>query len=310
MVYYQFMERVIDYTIDEQNNGLSIERYLLARGYTRQNIVDLKKINRSILINDEWMHMNDILHAGDVLNVHIVEDTNSEHIPPVELPFPIVYEDEDIVVVDKPAGMPIHPSLNNYDNTLGNAAAYYYQSRGEKFIYRCVNRLDRDTSGLTIIAKHMVAAGNLYNQMTERRIHREYIAIVEDSGKENMTLPEEMTIDYPIGRRDGSTIVRMVDYENGEMAITHLRVLEKKNNLALVSLHLDTGRTHQIRVHMSYIGHPLVGDWLYNPDNKAMGRQALHSARLEFMHPVSGKLITISSNLPEDMLLLWGEGDD
>lgn len=304
------MERVIDYTIDEQNNGLSIERYLLARGYTRQNIVDLKKINRSILINDEWMHMNDILHAGDVLNVHIVEDTNSEHIPPVELPFPIVYEDEDIVVVDKPAGMPIHPSLNNYDNTLGNAAAYYYQSRGEKFIYRCVNRLDRDTSGLTIIAKHMVAAGNLYNQMTERRIHREYIAIVEDSGKENMTLPEEMTIDYPIGRRDGSTIVRMVDYENGEMAITHLRVLEKKNNLALVSLHLDTGRTHQIRVHMSYIGHPLVGDWLYNPDNKAMGRQALHSARLEFMHPVSGKLITISSNLPEDMLLLWGEGDD
>ena len=294
------MERIIDYEITSEYEGLSIERFLLLKGYTRQNIVDLKKIYRSILINDNWMHMQDLLAAGDTLIVHIVEDANSENIPPVELPFPICFEDEDIVIVDKPAGMPIHPSLNNYENTLGNAAAYYYQSQGQSFIYRCVNRLDRDTSGLTIIAKHMVAAGNLYNQMTNRQIHREYVAIVEGSG-----LPDEATIDYPIGRKTGSTIEREVNLETGEKAITHFKVCERKDDMTLIKLHLDTGRTHQIRVHMSYIGHPLVGDWLYNPESKLMNRQALHSAKLQFIHPITGENMIIESKMPEDMLSLW-----
>lgn len=310
------MNRIIEYTIPTEYDGYSIERYLVERGYTHQNIVELKKIHRSVVINDEWMHMGDRLTEGDVLTVNIIEDANSEHIPPVKLPFPVVYEDEDIVVVDKPSGMPIHPSLNNYENTLGNAAAYYYQSQGVNFVFRCINRLDRDTSGLTIIAKHMVSAGNLYNQMTERKIHREYIAIVQDedmSGESGYVcesrfvgkLPDRMTIDYPIARREGSTIEREVNMDSGETAVTHFEVMDRRDNLALLRLHLDTGRTHQIRVHMSYIGHPLIGDWLYNPTDTRMTRQALHSASLDFIHPITGQNMHLESNIPEDMRLIW-----
>ncbi len=290
------MERIITYTIDNASTGLRIEQYLRRRGYSYQNLVRLKKMRESILLNGAWTYMRTAVKDGDILTVHIQEPESSPNIPPVKLPLDIVYEDEDIVVVNKPAGMPVHPSLNNYENSLANGLMYYYQEQGKPFIFRCTNRLDRDTSGLTVVAKHMVSSSILSSMGMRHEITREYLAIVRGALK-----PSEGTIDAPIGRTGSSLIERKIDFENGERAVTHYRVVEEQNGHSLVSLILETGRTHQIRVHMKYIGHPLVGDYLYNPDMEYIDRQALHSHRLSFTHPVTGEKMEFTAPLPTDM---------
>ena len=290
------MERIITYTIDNASTGLRIEQYLRRRGYSYQNLARLKKMRESILLNGAWTYMRTAVKDGDILTVHIQEPESSPNIPPVKLPLDIVYEDEDIVVVNKPAGMPVHPSLNNYENSLANGLMYYYQEQGKPFIFRCTNRLDRDTSGLTVVAKHMVSSSILSSMGMRHEITREYLAIVRGALK-----PSVGTIDAPIGRTGSSLIERKIDFENGERAVTHYRVVEEQNGHSLVSLILETGRTHQIRVHMKYIGHPLVGDYLYNPDMEYIDRQALHSHRLSFTHPVTGEKMEFTAPLPADM---------
>lgn len=290
------MERTITYQIDSFSDGLRIEQYLRRKGYSYQNLTQLKKMPQSILRNGAWEYMRAPLCAGDTLTVHIQETESSPNIPPVRLPLDIVYEDEDIIVVNKPSGMPIHPSLNNYRNSLANALMYYYQSQGKPFIFRCTNRLDRDTSGLTVIAKHMVSSSVLSDMTARHEITREYRAIVRGH-----LVPPAGTINAPIGRTGSSLIERRIDFENGENAVTHYRVVEEKNEYSLVSLILETGRTHQIRVHMKHIGYPLIGDYLYNPDMEAISRQALHSGRLTFRHPITGEELSFTAPLPEDM---------
>lgn len=290
------MNRTLTYKIKPSEEGLRIEQFLRGNGYSRQNLVELKKMKESVLLNGIWVHLNDTLHTDDHLTIRIQENESSEKIPPVEHPLDIVYEDEDIIVINKPAGMPIHPSQNNYYNSLANALAYYYQQKGEHFIFRCTNRLDRDTSGLTVIAKHMLSSNILSAAVRRHDIHREYLAIVRG----NVT-PESGTIDAPLSRKEGSIIERMVDFENGERAVTHYKVIDHKNGHSLISLYLETGRTHQIRIHMKHIGFPLVGDYLYNPDMEYISRQALHSHRLKFTHPITGKTMEFVAPLPEDM---------
>ena len=290
------MERIITYTIDNASTGLRIEQYLRRRGYSYQNLVRLKKMRESILLNGAWTYMRTAMKDGDILTVHIQEPESSPNIPPVKLPLDIVYEDEDIVVVNKPAGMPVHPSLNNYENSLANGLMYYYQEQGKPFIFRCTNRLDRDTSGLTVVAKHMVSSSILSSMGMRHEITREYLAIVRGALK-----PSEGTIDAPIGRTGSSLIERKINFENEERAVTHYRDVEEQNEHNLDSLILETGRTHQIRVHMKYIGHPLVGDYLYNPDMEYIDRQALHSHRLSFTHPVTGEKMEFTAPLPTDM---------
>lgn len=290
------MERILNYHITEDADSLRVEQYLRRRGFSYQNLTQLKKMPESILINGVWSYMRTPLHSGDILTVHIRETESSPNIPPVELPLDIVYEDEDIVVVNKPAGMPVHPSLNNYRNSLANALMYYYQQQGKPFIFRCTNRLDRDTSGLTVIAKHMVSSSILSSMTARHEIEREYLAVVRGS-----VTPSSGTIDAPIGRTGSSLIERKIDFEHGERAVTHYHVVKEENGHSLVSLILETGRTHQIRVHMKYIGFPLVGDYLYNPDMEYIQRQALHSCRLSFRHPITGKHMEFTADLPEDM---------
>ena len=290
------MERILNYHITEDADSLRTEQYLHRRGFSYQNLTQLKKMPESILINGVWSYMRTPLHSGDILTVHIRETESSPNIPPVELPLDIVYEDEDIIVVNKPAGMPVHPSLNNYRNSLANALMYYYQQQGKPFIFRCTNRLDRDTSGLTVIAKHMVSSSILSSMTARHEIEREYLAVVRGS-----VVPSSGTIDAPIGRTGSSLIERKIDFEHGERAVTHYHVVKEENGHSLVSLILETGRTHQIRVHMKYIGFPLVGDYLYNPDMEYIQRQALHSCRLSFRHPITGKHMEFTADLPEDM---------
>lgn len=290
------MDRTITYKIKKEDAGLRVELFLRRRGFSRQNLVEIKRMPQSIMVNGVHYYMRQQLAEGDTLEVRISETDSSEKIPAVYHPLDIVYEDEDIMVINKPADMPIHPSMNNYYNSLANALAYYFQEQGKPFIFRCSNRLDRDTSGLTIISKHLVSASILAQQVADREVHREYLAISRGS-----VTPKEGTIDVPLGRKDSSIIERTVDWENGERAVTHYKVVEEANGHSLISLKLETGRTHQIRIHMKHIGYPLVGDYLYNPDMEWIGRQALHSYKMAFRHPITGELMEFTAPLPEDM---------
>ena len=290
------MNRNIDYIIDEDSAGLRVEQFLRRKRYSGQNLSEIKRMPKSILVNGVHYYMRQELSTGDHLQVRICETQNSEKIPPTKLPLDIIYEDEDLLVLNKPAGMPIHPSLNNYTNSIANALAYYFQSQGKPFIFRCCNRLDRDTSGLTIVSKHLVS-GSILSDMTKyREVHREYLAIARGS-----VTPSEGTIQAPLGRKEGTIIERTVDWEHGEDAVTHYKVVKEANGHSLVSLRLETGRTHQIRIHMKYLGYPLIGDYLYNPDMEYMTRQALHSHHMEFTHPITGEHMSFTAPLPEDM---------
>lgn len=289
------MKRIFNYTIPIEYNECSLLSFLKAKLYSCPVITHLKRTENGIMLNGEWARMRDILHTGDVLTIQLLETASSDNIVPTPLPLTIVYEDEDILIINKAADTPIHPSQGNYDNTLANAVAYYFKQKGESFTYRCINRLDRDTTGLLILAKHMYSASILSKMVQRHEIHREYLAIATG------TVYPEGTIVAPIGRANGSTIERCVDEENGEYACTHYKTLSTKNGYSLVSLKLETGRTHQIRVHMKYIGHPLPGDFLYNPDYSVIKRQALHSHKLTFKHPITEKTMEFVAELPEDM---------
>lgn len=290
------MNRTLVYRVGEAEQGLRIEQYLRRRGYSRQNLTELKKMPDSVLVNGTGCILKKILSAGDELEVRIEETEKCEKILPSEIPLNIVYEDEDLLVVNKPAGLPMHPSMKNYEYSLANALVWHYQQKGKLFVFRCANRLDRDTSGLTVVAKHMVSANILSAMGYRHEIQREYLAIVRGKVR-----PDSGIIDAPLSRKEGSVIERKVDFEHGEHAVTHYRVLEEKNGHSLVLLRLETGRTHQIRIHMKYLGFPLIGDYLYNPDMEYIGRQALHSYHLSFLHPITLEKMDFTAPLPEDM---------
>lgn len=289
------MNRIFTYIIPVEFEGKTILSFLKHKQYSSPIITHLKRTELGILLNDQWGRVRDILHTDDILKITLAETTTSDNIVPSPLPLSIVYEDEDLMVVNKAPNTPIHPSQGNYDNTLANAVAYLYQKRNEPFVYRCMNRLDRDTSGLLILAKNMYSASLLSSMIKNREIHREYLAIATGF------VPEQGIIDQPIGRVDGSTIEREVNPVTGDPARTHFKRIAYKNGYSLVSLKLETGRTHQIRVHMKFIGHPLPGDFLYNPDYSIIDRQALHSYQLSFSHPITKEPLIFTASLPTDM---------
>lgn len=290
------MKRILTYTLHDLNCPVRISQYLKHLGYSRHNITELKKREEYILVNGRPKHMTETLTKGDILTVRICEDVSSLHVPPVLLPLSIVYEDQDILILNKPAKMPVHPSAKNCENTVANALAWYYEQQDIPFTFRCTNRLDQDTSGLLLIAKHMVSSSILSAMTREHKICREYLAIVRGH-----VTPDAGTIDAPLARKPGALIERIVDFEHGETAVTHYQTVFEKNSHTLVSLRLETGRTHQIRIHMKHLGFPLIGDYLYNPDMEYIDRQALHASRLILQHPITGKTLDVTAPLPDDM---------
>ncbi len=286
---------MFNFTITAEYDSSTLLSFLKEQKFSSALITHLKRTENGLQVNGVWTTVRHILHEGDTVTIALIETSTSENIVPTPFPLEIVYEDEDLMVINKPADMPIHPSQGNYENTLANAVAYHYAEKGEPFTYRCINRLDRDTTGLLILAKHMHSASLLSEMVKNRDIHREYLAVATGQ------VSESGTIEAPIARVDGSTIERQVDFKDGEYACTHYRGLAFYDGYSLVSLSLETGRTHQIRVHMKHIGHPLPGDFLYNPDYKKIKRQALHSYRLSFIHPYTNEPITFTAPLPEDM---------
>lgn len=289
------IRKQITYRISPEQENQTVERFLRSQGFSRHLVITTKYHKNGLLLDGRPTRSNVRLHTGQLLTAAIVSHAPNETLQPVELPLFIVYEDEDIIVLNKPAGMPVHPSQGHYTDTLSNALAYYYQQLNEPFTARSVGRLDRDTSGLVLFARHELSACILAEQMRNREIHREYRAICTG------ILPESGTIDAPIARAHDSTIERVVDFKRGERAITHFQRLSMSHGFSLAAVRLETGRTHQIRVHMKYIGHPLPGDFLYHPNYDVIHRQALHSFRLVFQHPIIKKTMDFTVPIPEDM---------
>ena len=288
------MIRTLTYTVTEEEAGVSLLEWLRDKGCSRQVLAHLKN-TKGLFKNGERPFAKEPVRSGDQIKLRLTEEAGSEGIVPVCLPFSVVYEDEDLLVIDKPAGLPVHPSINHYENTLANGVMWRCQQTGEPFPFRCINRLDAGTTGLLIIAKNMFSAAVLYSAMKKRKIKRTYLAVA--SGE----IRKPGTVDLPIGRVSDSVIERCIDPEHGERAVTHYEPLAYGNGCTLLKLQLETGRTHQIRVHMKAIGHPLAGDYLYAPEDCSAERPLLHSRSLEFTHPVTGEQMKLTAELPEDM---------
>lgn len=296
------MDRTVFYRIENKDEGTELLSFLRSHGFSRHILTGMKTDKNAILLNGQRGFGRSILKTGDCLQVRIMETEVSSRILPVRMDLDILYEDEDLLVVNKPSDMPIHPSLGNYENTLANGIAFYFAEKGENFVYRCVNRLDRDTTGALILAKNALSAAILSSQMRNRQIRRTYLALVEG------VPPAKGTISAPIARVEGSTIEREVNFLSGESAVTHFERLSVGNGCSLVELHLETGRTHQIRVHMKYLGYPLPGDYLYHPVYDRISRQPLHSYQLEFTHPVTGEDLLFTAPVPEDICNAFSGG--
>ena len=293
------MQRIIEYFISENTGAVTILDFLKREGFSRHILSSMKNVPNTIILNGVRGFGRSVLKPGDHLMVTVPETESGKNIIRTEMDLSILYEDEDILVINTPAGMPVHPSAGNYENTLANGIAWYFAEKGEDFVYRCINRLDRDTTGALILAKNPLSAAILSVQMKKRQIRRTYLALVDG-------VPDVSgTIDAPIARMEGSVINREVNFLTGETAVTHYERLATGTRYSLMELHLETGRTHQIRVHMKYIGHPLPGDYLYNQDYSRIQRQPLHSFQLEFIHPVTKKPMLFTAPVPDDFRLAF-----
>lgn len=288
------MKRIIDYNIETIDNSVTIADFLRRKGYSARLLSILRRTPQGITLSGEPAHTTRVLSEGDRLRIMMVE-TGSVKILPTPMDLSIIYEDQDILVIDKPARLPVHPSQGNFNRTLANGIAHYFREKGESAVFRAVNRLDSDTTGLILIAKNKLSSGILSNAVKFREIKREYMAVVMGCP------PESGSVNAPIARSKNSIIKRCVDYERGEPAVTHYQRLREMNGLSLLRIRLETGRTHQIRVHMEYLGFPLIGDFLYYPDFSRIGRQSLHSCYLSFQHPVTERRLEFHSPLPDDM---------
>ena len=244
----------------------------------------MKMQDNGIILNGCRAFTNVVVRVGDVLDLILEqEDECSENIVPTKGEVDIVYEDDDLLVINKAAGVPVHPSQGHFTDTLANYLTYYYQSQNKSFVFRPVNRLDKGTSGLMCVAKNAFTHTRLIEFMKNGQLKRSYIATV--CGE---VLSKSGTIDAPIARKDGSTIERHVS-SDGVRAVTHYQVLSYDGQNSKLKIVLETGRTHQIRVHFAHIGHPVVGDFLYGSQIEGLYGHMLESATIEFIHPMTGE---------------------
>lgn len=276
--------RKIEFLISPQDSGMQIRDFLRRFGVSASLMKKLKHTENGILLNGEFAKTIEHLNTGDTLTVNI---ENSGKMPEKleNSSVTAVYDDEDILILNKPANMPVHESRNHRGDTLANVAACYMEP---DTAFRSVYRLDRDTSGLVLIAKNELAASKLAG-----KIKKDYYAVCDG------ILTGEGTVDLPIRRVEESIIVRGV-FDDGERAVTHYTAVENFGNKTLLRINLETGKTHQIRVHFSHLGHPLLGDSLYGGNCSEIKRQALHCKTISFVHPITEKEMTVDSDFPAD----------
>lgn len=292
----------MDHIISKDENGKTVKDILQKRlGLSRAFIKHLKFLEDGILLNGEHATVRRVAYEGDILSLATEDREQGCRLTPTPIDIRIAYEDSDLVVPDKPANMPTHPSHNHMGDTVADALAYRYKDEPDPFVFRPVNRLDRNTSGLVLIARNRLSAAKLSDSMRRGEIKKRYLAILDG-------VPEAPRgdIETHMRRTDGSIIVRKVCSadEGGDYALTRYRVLLCNNGYSLVEASPETGRTHQLRVHFAHIGCAIVGDDMYGKEDDRICRHALHACALSFPHPSGKGMTTLFSPMPEDMTSL------
>lgn len=298
---------ILKYTAKSEDSGIKLKYILKNKLYISNILLSKLKLNKSILVNDKEQFANYILNENDKIEVTIPNNDNkfSDKFKIINKDIDILYEDEYLLIVNKQAGMPIHPSCDNYENTLSNYVAYYLENKGINGIH-ILTRLDKNTSGICIFAKNEYIQELFTRKKDDINLQKEYLCIVNDIVKKDHDI-----IELPIARKENTIILREVN-KNGAYAKTEYFTLDKNydKNYSVLKVILHTGRTHQIRVHMSHIGHTLLGDDLYANESEKLFiksyilRQALHCKKVSFIHPTTNEFIQIQADIPDDILNL------
>ena len=286
----------MQFIVDESANGKLLRNFLRERGVSATLLAKLKHRERGILQNGISVTVRAVLHAGDVVELAIEDREESPHVAPRDLPVEILLKTADLTVANKPANMPTHPSHGHHEDTLANALAYHLSTENAPFRPRFINRLDRNTTGAVLVANHALSAISLSRAMVTGEIKKSYLALVHG----RVTAPVHLETGI---RRTGESIItrEVCAPDEGELAITDVTPLATGEAVSLVRLTPHTGRTHQLRVHMAYLGHPLLGDDLYGIEDD-FPRHALHASLLEFPVPQTGERVRVLAPIPEDML--------
>lgn len=285
----------IDYCVTGQYDGKTVLHVLKGQMKLSSRLIKKLKKHGGIFLNGSLAKTRDTTHEGDIVSA-VIEYNEDTNVLPEESDISVIYEDQCFLAVNKPAGIPVHPSAGHQTGTLAQMVIAYLNKQGLSVKARPVNRLDKDTSGIILFAKNSHVQDRLIAQMKMDRVTKIYLGIVH-----GIYEPSEGIIDLPIARKDNSTIERIID-ENGTPSVTRYKTLEVRKDLSLVQFILETGRTHQIRVHTRAMGHPLLGDWLYSDiRTDLIGRQALHSTTFAFDHPITSERIILNTSIPDDM---------
>ena len=295
--------RYLEFTVQPEEEGRRADRILQRGGLANSAIRRAKRRPGGILLDGREIYTSYPVHAGQVVSI-LADDKRPCGIPPSPGEVDIRYEDDDLLVINKQPHLAVHPCAGSWEDSLGARLSFYYQRRGIQADFHPVHRLDKCTSGLMVVAKHPAAQHALTAELHSRRFLREYLAVCE-----GRLTPPAGTVDAPLGHTEESYIRQEVRAD-GKPAVTHYETLEAGERFSLLRLTLETGRTHQIRVHMAFLGHPLAGDFLYGREDKGLiGRPALHSYRLSLVQPFTGEELRFELPLPEDMARLL-EGRD
>ena len=290
---------ILEKKVTNIEEGTKIREYLKTELGLSTRLIRSASINKKIFVNDQVVKMNRVLTSGEIIKIDLEKD-ESQDIAPEKMDIDVVYEDEDILVVNKKPFMVVHPTKSYQSGTLANGVINYFAESNQNCIVRLVSRLDMNTSGLIIIAKNQFSHGMLSKEMTENKVEKRYLAIVHGIMKE-----KQGTIDLPIYKpEDVENGTKRVIDERGQRSITHYKVVEEFKEASLVECKLETGRTHQIRVHLNHLGHPIYGDTLYGfgeDEEELIKRQALHAYGLNFKSPRTGEELALRAELPEDM---------
>jgi len=288
------------FNIEKECDGLKLGKYLREKLRMSRNGLTKVKKSCSLKVNGNYVHTDEILKAGDKVEFEL-PDQNSENILPECMELDIIYEDEYMVVLNKKSDIPTHPSGKYYTGTLANGLMYHLMEEGRPITIRPVNRLDKNTSGLVIFAKSSHIQHLMALEDYKPNFIKEYLAVAQ-----GIVEADSGTIDAPIAIERAHSVKRTVR-EDGYRAITHYRVIERYEDYSLLGIILETGRTHQIRVHMAHLGHPLLGDELYGGSQEIISRQALHAYNIKMLHPIIHTNLNFTAELPEDMLQLIRE---
>lgn len=290
---------ILKHTVSPEEDNVQLRNILRRKLCLSNTLLKGMKQTQNILVNGKQIRFIDRVHQGDVVSVRLNFEGEDSAIVPEDIPLDILYEDDSVIALNKPAGMVIHPCSGHPDKTLGNALMGYYRRTDQRIKLRPMGRLDTNTTGIVLFAKNPYVQDFLIHQMKDRRYEKNYLGIVHGGFN-----PPEGEISLPIARREGSIIERVTD-PSGAESLTLYETIRMNQGFSLVRFRIITGRTHQIRVHCAAVGHPLLGDTLYGKiPTERIERQALHAHRVTFLHPESGQKLTLTAPVPKDMKMV------